>query len=77
VDGSDEETAGDPTTTALAALNLEVGRLFGYTFDMGDQWEHLIEVVAAAEARGTGHYPRITKKVGKAPPQYPADDANV
>ena len=31
----------NPTTTPLAALNLEVGRLFGYTFDMGDQWEHL------------------------------------
>jgi hypothetical protein len=76
VDASDDETAGDPTTTPLAALNLEVGRLFGYTFDMGDQWEHLIEVVATAEARGTGHYPRIAKKVGKAPPQYPDDDAD-
>ena len=75
-DGSDEETAGDPTTTPLATLNLEVGRLFGYTFDMGDQWEHLIEVVATTEARGTGHYPRIAKKVGKAPPQYPDDDAD-
>ena len=76
VDASDDETAADPTTTPLAALNLEVGRLFGYTFDMGDQWEHLIEVVATAEARGTGHYPRIAKKVGKAPPQYPDDDAD-
>jgi hypothetical protein len=76
-DASDDETTGDPTTTPLAALNLEVGRLFGYTFDMGDQWEHLIEVVATAEARGTVHYPRITKKVGKAPPQYPDDDADV
>jgi hypothetical protein len=43
---------------------------------MGDQWEHLIEVVATAEARGTGQYPRIAKKVGKAPPQYPNDDAD-
>jgi hypothetical protein len=76
-DDSDEETAGDPSTTPLAALSLEVGRLFGYTFDMGDQWEHLIEVVAMTEARGTGHYPRIAKKVGKVPPQYPDDDADL
>jgi hypothetical protein len=74
LDADDDEAAGDPTTTTLAALNLKVGRRFGYTFDMGDQWEHLIEVVATAEARGKGKYPRIAKKVGKAPPQYPDDD---
>jgi hypothetical protein len=74
LDADDDEAAGDPTTTTLAALNLEAGRRFGYTFDMGDQWEHLIEVVATAEARGKGKYPRLAKKVGKAPPQYPDDD---
>ncbi len=74
LDADDDEEAGDPTTTTLDALNLEVGRRFGYTFDMGDQWEHVIEVVATAEARGKGKYPRIAKKVGKAPPQYPDDD---
>jgi len=41
---------------------------------MGDQWEHIIEVLAVAEARGQGKYPRVAKKVGKAPPQYPEDD---
>jgi Plasmid pRiA4b ORF-3-like protein len=71
---ADDEEAGDPTTTTLDALNLEVGRHFGYIFDMGDQWEHVIEVVAIAEARGKGKYPRLAKKVGKAPPQYPDDD---
>ena len=75
VEAGDDEAAGDPTTTSLAALNLEVGRQFGYTFDMGDQWEHLVQVVATAEARGKGKYPRLAKKVGKAPPQYPDDDA--
>ncbi len=70
----DQETAGDPTTTTLDTLNLQVGQRFGYTFDMGDQWEHVIEVLAVAEARGKGKYPRVAKKVGKAPPQYPDDD---
>jgi hypothetical protein len=69
-----EEETGDPTTTALAALDLQVGRRFGYTFDMGDQWEHIIEVVAVSEKAGKGKYPRVVKKVGTAPPQYPEDD---
>ena len=60
--------------STLEALHLQVGQRFGYTFDMGDQWEHTIEVVAVAEARGKGKYPRVAKKVGKAPPQYLEDD---
>jgi hypothetical protein len=70
----DEGEGGDPEVTALAALDLQVGRRFGYTFDMGDQWEHVIEVVATTEATGKGKYPRVTKKTGDAPPQYPEDD---
>ena len=72
----DNEAAGDPTTTTVGALNLQVGQRFGYTFDMGDQWEHVLEVVATVEARGKGKYPRLVKKVGKAPPQYPEDDGD-
>jgi hypothetical protein len=71
---SDEEDEGDPATTTLDALDLSVGQRFGYTFDMGDQWEHVIEVVGAKAARGKGQYPRVVKKVGTAPPQYPEDD---
>jgi hypothetical protein len=70
----DDEGAGDPETTALATLDLQVGRRFGYTFDMGDQWEHVIEVVATKEGAGKGTYPRLVKKTGAAPPQYPEDD---
>ena len=68
------EEAGNPETTTLGELALDVGRRFGYTFDMGDQWEHVIEVVAAKKATGKGTYPRVVKKVGPAPPQYPEDD---
>jgi Plasmid pRiA4b ORF-3-like protein len=71
---ADDEEAGDPEMTALATLDLQVGRRFGYTFDMGDQWEHVIEVVATKEGTGKGTYPRLVKKIGAAPPQYPEDD---
>jgi hypothetical protein len=73
VDEANEEM-GDPTTTPLGALGLEVGRRFGYIFDMGDHWEHIIDVRAVADLRGKKQYPRLAKKVGKAPPQYPDDE---
>jgi hypothetical protein len=71
---ADDEAAGDPQATTLAALELQTGRRFGYTFDMGDQWEHVIEVVATREGTGKGKYPRVVKKIGAAPPQYPETD---
>jgi hypothetical protein len=71
---ADEDGSGDPETTRLDELDLEVGRRFGYTFDMGDEWQHIIEVIAVTEGKGKGKYPRVVKKVGEAPPQYPEDD---
>ena len=41
---------------------------------MGDQWEHVIEVVATREGAEKGKYPRVVKKIGTAPPQYPEED---
>lgn len=72
-DDPDEE-AGDPAATLLGELALEAGRRFGYIFDLGDQWAHVIEVVATQKATGKGAYPHLVKKVGTAPPQYPEDD---
>jgi hypothetical protein len=69
-----DEGAGNPETTMLGDLALEVGRRFGYIFDLGDQWAHVIEVVATKKATGKGKFPRVVKKVGTAPPQYPEDD---
>ena len=71
---AEDEAAGDPEATVLAALDLQTGRRFGYTFDMGDQWEHVIEVVATREGAEKGKYPRVVKKIGTAPPQYPEED---
>jgi hypothetical protein len=68
--GGDEEE-GDPEETTLDSLALDVGRRFGYIFDMGDYWEHIIDVVAIDEGPGKGEYPRVTERVGTPPPQYP------
>ena len=72
--GNDEGNAGDPTTTVLDDLGLSENQYFGYIFDMGDEWEHVIEVVSIKSGPAQGTYPRIGKKVGAAPPQYPDDD---
>jgi hypothetical protein len=71
---ADDEETGDPETTTLDDLDLPIGRHFGYIFDMGDYWEHVIEVVAIKESTGKGKFPRVSKKVGAAPPQYPDED---
>jgi hypothetical protein len=70
----DDEDTGDPETTTLDDLDLPVGKYFGYIFDMGDYWEHVIEVVAINEGAGKGKYPKVSKKVGASPPQYPDED---
>ena len=55
-------------------LGLEVGRSFGYWFDFGDDWWHQINVEAIEEKVPGGKFPRVTKRVGKSPPQYAQED---
>ena len=62
---------GDAATTKLDDLNLKPERLFGYWFDFGDDWFHQINVERIEQAIPTVTYPRVVKRVGKSPPQYP------
>jgi len=72
--GLEEDLAGDVRTTTIDSLGLEVGLAFDYRFDFGDDWLHQIGVTAIEDYSGKGKYPKITKKVGKSPPQYPDED---
>ena len=67
----DEEPAGEVRTTMIDSLGLKVGRAFGYLFDFGDDWQHQINVEAIEPALATGTYPKVTKRFGDSPPQYP------
>jgi hypothetical protein len=69
-----DEGAGDPEETTIDSLDLEVGQRFGYVFDMGDYWEHVVEVITIEEGSVKGRYPRVIEKAGASPPQYPDDD---
>jgi hypothetical protein len=45
-----------------------------FLFDYGDNWEFLVECCSITEAEAGKRYPKVTKKQGKAPPQYPNYD---
>ena len=69
--GYGKRPAGRVDQTTIGSLGLEVGRSFGYWFDFGDDWWHQIDETAIEEKAPTGKYPKVTKMVGKSPPQYP------
>lgn len=45
-----------------------------FLFDYGDNWEFLVECCGIIEAEVGKRYPKVTKKQGEAPPQYPNYD---
>lgn len=61
----------DSDETKLADLRLRVGDSFGYIFDLRRQWEHAIHVRKMEPTDKPSAKPRITKKTGRLPPQYP------
>ena len=69
----DEPPAGRVDETTIDSLGLKVGQHFGYWFDFGDDWWDQINVEAVEDKAPKGKFPRVTKQVGKSPPQYPED----
>lgn len=68
--GDQNRPAGGVDQTTLDSLGLEVGRSFGYWFDFGDDWWHQINVEVIEDKVPKGTFPKVTRKVGKSPPQY-------
>ena len=66
-----DDDTGDVRTTTRDKLQLEKDRVFGYWFDFGDDWFHQVQVDRIERAIPTVTYPRVIKRVGKSPPQYP------
>lgn len=61
---------GSMARTRLGKLHLQVGQVFWYWYDFGDNWEHRITVVAIGEAEPGARYPRVITETGESPPQY-------
>jgi hypothetical protein len=67
-----DEECGFVEETTIQELKLSEGDQIGYLFDYGDMWLHQIGVRSIQEEEGDSvRYPRVTKKVGRSPPQYP------
>ena len=60
--------------TTIDSLNLKICRSFGYWFDFGDDWWHQINVESIDDDIPKGKFPKVTKRVGKSPPQYESGD---
>jgi hypothetical protein len=72
--GEKNPPTGRVDQAPIESLGLEVGRSFGYWFDFGDDWWHQINVEAIEDRVPKGKFPKVTKKVGKSPPQYADED---
>jgi hypothetical protein len=72
--GDRNPPAGRVDRATIESLGLEVGRSFGYWFDFGDDWWHQINVEAIEDKVPKGKLPKVTKTVGKSPPQYADED---
>jgi hypothetical protein len=54
----------------LDKLELRVRQKFYYTFDYGDDWEHVVQVLSVKDEEPVGRYPRISERHGESPEQY-------
>jgi hypothetical protein len=72
--GGGDPMFGNAEEKTIESLKLRVKRVFGYLFDFGDEWKHHLEVVAIGEPVAGEKYPRLAKKIGDSPPQYPDMD---
>lgn len=55
----------------IDSVELYGGRKFLYLFDYGDEWWHNVELMSVTPRVTRAKYPRVVKKQGKSPPQYP------
>jgi Plasmid pRiA4b ORF-3-like protein len=61
----------DAEKTKLRDLDLAEKDKFYYLFDFGDDWWHELSVLKIEEASDSKGYPKIIKKIGDSPEQYP------
>lgn len=66
----------DGTNKLATRIRIDSIALYGgpkilYLFDYGDEWWHEVELISVTERVTRASYPKVVKKQGKSPPQYP------
>ena len=75
-DDDDFDAGADAAVTTIASLPVQIGKIFFYWFDFGDDWWHEIRLLAITPPpKDRSRYPRIVEKKGESPPQYVDWDA--
>ena len=69
--GQADEGVRGVRRTKLGAAFPEVGKKMLFLFDYGDEWRFKVELIGLGRKEPKAVYPRVLKRVGEAPPQYP------
>jgi hypothetical protein len=56
--------------TSVADAFPDVGHTMLFMFDYGDDWRFVVEVIGMGQKAPKARYPKVLKKVGRAPEQY-------
>jgi pRiA4b ORF-3-like protein len=56
--------------TRIADALPDVGQTMLFMFDYGDDWRFIVQVIGMGEKAPKARYPKVLKKVGRAPEQY-------
>ena len=57
--------------TRLSTAFPEVGKAMLFLFDYGDEWLFTVGLIGLGRREPKAVYPRVLKRAGEAPPQYP------
>jgi Plasmid pRiA4b ORF-3-like protein len=72
-DMGEDSDAGSVKRTRIDHVFKAVGDKMTFLFDYGDNWQFRVEVTGQGRKERGVKYPKLVKKVGKAPEQYPAE----
>lgn len=70
-EGIEPTGAGSVKKTKISEVWKSIDDKMLFLFDYGDNWLFVVELVGFGMAKPKTKYPRVVKKVGQAPEQYP------
>ena len=73
-DIGEESDAGSVERTRISEAFREIGHKMTFLFDYGDNWQFRVELIGQNAKEKGAKYPRVVKKVGRAPEQYPPEE---
>jgi hypothetical protein len=71
-DIGEDSDAGSVEKTKVGDVFQQPKQIMLFLFDYGDNWEFRVELLRMGERQPRVRYPRLLKKMGRAPEQYPA-----